>query len=104
MAAAATAAAIVHTVAIADAAGHDHWWSGCQIYGSTPARNAELRAGVDGKLKLSPDGKYLPLDGNGVELVGFNLNLWSGLQLLHYLFACEHNAVCDMLKAYNPTW
>lgn len=44
---------------------HDHWWSGCQIYGTTPARNRELRTGVDGKLLLSPDGKYLALDKNG---------------------------------------
>lgn len=54
-------------------ADHDHWWSGCQIYGSTPERNRELRSGVDGKLKLAntghvtSDGSYLPLDGSGVE-------------------------------------
>jgi hypothetical protein len=37
--------------------------------------------------------------------VGFNLNLWSGLQLLHYVFAKEHNSVCDMFKTHHhPTW
>jgi hypothetical protein len=36
--------------------------------------------------------------------VGFNKNLWSGLQLLHYLFVKEHNAVCDMLAANHPDW
>jgi len=36
--------------------------------------------------------------------VGFNVNLWSGLQLLHLLFHKEHNAVCDMLKQKHPDW
>lgn len=45
-------------------------WSGCQIYGSTAARNRVLRSGKDGKLKLNKDGSYLPLDEEGVELVG----------------------------------
>lgn len=40
----------------------------------------------------------------GVELVGFNLNLWSGIQLLHFLLVKEHNAVCDMLKSNHPDW
>jgi hypothetical protein len=40
----------------------------------------------------------------GVELVGFNSNLWSGIQLLHYLLVKEHNAVCDMLKSNHPDW
>jgi len=83
---------------------HDHWWSGCQIYGPSAARNGILRTGEDGKLLLNQDGSYLALDADGVELVGFNLNLWSGLQLLHYVFAKEHNSVCDMLKAHHPTW
>ncbi|WIA21634.1 hypothetical protein OEZ85_000815 [Tetradesmus obliquus] len=89
---------------------HDHWWSGCQIYGTTPDKNHELRSGVDGKLRLvnngpvTSDGTYLPLDAAGTELVGFNLNLWTGLQLLHFVFAKEHNTVCDMLRANNPTW
>lgn len=40
----------------------------------------------------------------GIELVDFNLNLWSGIQLLHYLLVKEHNAVCDMLKRNHPDW
>lgn len=83
---------------------HDHWWSGSQIYGSTPASNRKLRTGVDGKMLLNNEGTYLSLDENGVEKVGFNVNLWSGLQLLHLLFHKEHNAVCDMLKQKHPDW
>jgi hypothetical protein len=89
---------------------HDHWWSGAQIYGTTPERAREIRSGIDGKLRIAnngpvtSDGTYLPLDANGTELVGFNLNLWSGIQLLHFVFAKEHNVVCDMLKANNPSW
>eukprot|EP00775_Hariotina_reticulata_P000236 gene236-440_t len=89
---------------------HDHWWSGCQIYGTTPERAKEIRSHVDGKIKLTSkgpvtsDGSYLPLDSDGKELVGFNLNLWSGLQLLHYLFAKEHNTICNMLKQKHPEW
>lgn len=83
---------------------HDMWWSGAQIYGTTPERNAQLRTGQGGQLLLNPDGTYLALDEQGVELVGFNSNLWSGIQLLHYLLVKEHNAVCDMLKSNHPDW
>jgi hypothetical protein len=89
---------------------HDHWWSGAQIYGTTPEKAREIRSEIDGKLKIAnngpvtSDGTYLPLDTAGTELVGFNLNLWSGIQLLHFVFAKEHNYVCDMLKAINPSW
>jgi hypothetical protein len=63
-------------------------WSGCQIYGSTAERNGLLRSKVDGKLKLRADGNYLPLDDDGVELVGSE----GILQCL--LRACEPAASC----------
>jgi hypothetical protein len=82
------------------------WWDASQVYGSTEERNRELRAGEDGKLKLE-DGR-LPEETNkalrGVDLTGFNDNYWIGLSIMHTLFAREHNAICDMLKAHNPTW
>jgi hypothetical protein len=47
-------------------ADHDHWWSGAQLYGTTPERNKELRTGKGGKMLLNPDGTYLALDAAGV--------------------------------------
>ena len=68
------------------------------FYGGDPAKQAELRAGAGGKLKLTDDGR-LPLDENGFDLTGNNNNWWIGLSVLHSVFAREHNAVCDMLAA-----
>jgi hypothetical protein len=82
------------------------WWDASQVYGSTEERNRELRSGEDGKLRME-DGR-LPEETNkalrGVDLTGFNDNYWIGLSIMHTLFAREHNAICDMLKAHNPTW
>jgi hypothetical protein len=83
------------------------WWDGSQLYGSTEERNRELRSGEDGKLKLTAAAR-LPEETNkdlhGVDLTGFSDNWWVGLCLMHTLFAREHNAICDMLKAHHPTW
>jgi Animal haem peroxidase len=83
-----------------------HWWDGSQIYGSSEARNRELRAGEDGKMLLEdgrlPNERGAALDG--VDLTGFNDNYWIGLSLLHTLFVAEHNAICDYLKGHYPTW
>ena len=82
------------------------WWDGSQLYGSTEERNHQLRSGEDGKLRLE-DGR-LPeetrADLHGVDETGFSDNYWVGLSIMHTLFAREHNAVCDMLKAHHPTW
>ncbi|MFZ2649313.1 MAG: peroxidase family protein [Burkholderiaceae bacterium] len=80
-----------------------HWWDGSQIYGSDQATQDRLRSGVDGKLRLNDDGT-LPLDRKGIEETGFTRNWWVGLTMLHTLFAREHNAVCDHLKAAYPAW
>jgi hypothetical protein len=83
------------------------WWDGSQLYGSTEERNRELRSGEDGKLKMTAEGR-LPeetnKDLNGVALTGFSDNWWVGLEVMHTLFAREHNAICDMLKGHNPSW
>jgi hypothetical protein len=83
------------------------WWDGSQLYGSTEERNRELRAGEDGKLKMSDDHR-LPEETNaalhGVDETGFADNYWVGLSVMHTLFAREHNAICDMLKGHYPTW
>jgi Animal haem peroxidase len=82
------------------------WWDGSQLYGSTEKRNQELRASEDGKLRLEhgrlPEETSKAL--HGVDLTGFSDNWWVGLAIMHTLFAREHNAICDMLKAHNPSW
>ncbi len=78
-----------------------HWWDGSQIYGSDQKTQNKIRSNVDGKLILNKDGT-LPLDKNGIAITGFSGNWWVGLELLHTLFAREHNAICDKLKNQYP--
>ena len=80
-----------------------HWWDGSQIYGSDQATVDRLRSHRDGKLRLNPDGT-LPVDSRGVEDTGFVRNWWIGLAMLHTIFAREHNAICDHLRAAHPDW
>ena len=76
-----------------------HWWDASQIYGIDPTTAIKRRTGTDGKIRVGSDGK-LPLDpALGVDLTGFNDNWWIGLSMLHGLFALEHNAICERLKA-----
>jgi Animal haem peroxidase len=96
-----------------------HWWDASQLYGSNPARRDLLRSRVDGKLRLVSG--LLPVEGReptpderaaghafdddvGNDLTGFNDNYWVGLSAMHTLFAHEHNAICDRLKAAHPDW
>ena len=84
-----------------------HWWDGSQLYGSDEATTARLRGLTSkGKLKLETEhGQEFLLRGpDGISDTGFNSNWWVGLELMHTLFALEHNAICDMLAAANPTW
>lgn len=88
-----------------------HWWDASQIYGSDAARMAAVRKGngkgnpSGGRLWLDKDG-LLPLDTSisldNVEFTGVNGNWWSGLSVLHTLFAREHNAIADRLKIDHP--
>ncbi len=78
------------------------WWDGSQIYGSDQATQDRVRSFVDGKLKMS-NGR-LPTDARGIDDTGFNKNWWVGLSMFHHLFALEHNAICDRLKAVYPDW
>jgi hypothetical protein len=84
---------------------NSHWWDAGQIYGSSRARQMQVRSGADGKIKVDRDG-MLPADPGreGADLTGFNDNWWVGLSLLHNLFAREHNVICDALKARYPAW
>ena len=81
-----------------------HWWDGSQIYGSDPAVAAKLRSGEGGKLNVDAM-KMLPVDPeSGVHLSGFTENWWVGLAMLHTLFTCEHNHICDVLANEHPDW
>lgn len=82
-----------------------HWWDGSQLYGSSQEKQHRLRA-QDGSGKLRIEEKRLPADPDrrGVDLTGFNDNWWAGLNLMHTLFALEHNAICDRLKEAYPDW
>ena len=78
------------------------WWDASQIYGSDAKTQASVRAHVDGKLNVGPDG-LLPVDPKlAVEITGVNGNWWLGLDLMHTLFTLEHNAICDHLKREYP--
>jgi hypothetical protein len=80
-----------------------HWWDASGIYGSTLEKQRRLRTFVDGKLVLK-DGR-LPLDPQtGFALTGFAENWWIGLGMLHTLFTAEHNAICERLKSFHPSW
>jgi hypothetical protein len=81
-----------------------HWWDGSQVYGSSPAAQASLRTGREGKVLVSPAGRLGVDPVTGLEITGFTENGWVGLSLLHGLFALEHNAICDHLKHHHPTW
>ena len=83
---------------------NSHWWDGSNIYGSTKAEQDILRTGKDGKIKVQDDGRLFFDETTGTEITGSRDNLWVGLSLLHSLFAREHNAICDMLKAEHADW
>ena len=83
---------------------NSHWWDGSQIYGCDPVGAARLRTGQGGMLKVEPT-KLLPVDPEtGIHLSGFSDNWWIGLAMLHTLFTCEHNHVCEVLAREHPSW
>jgi hypothetical protein len=83
------------------------WWDNSQIYGSSEAVTKSLRdKHPDGKLELTKKGResFLPRDASGNVLTGFNNNWWIGMEMLHTLFALEHNSICDMLREKHSDW
>jgi Animal haem peroxidase len=81
-----------------------HWWDSSQIYGDSPIAGMKYRCGQEGKLRIDPKTKLIPLDPTGVEKTGLTSNWWLGLSLLHNLFTLEHNAICDHLLQAFPEW
>lgn len=75
-----------------------HWWDGSQIYGSNKQIQNKVRSGVDGKLKLGPNG-LIPITTQAMSEPG----AWLGLALFFNLFTLEHNAICDHLHAAYPS-
>ncbi len=81
-----------------------HWWDGAQIYGSNAEAQAKVRTRVDGKIHLEnnlfhPEAEALK-EMRSASLAGW----WVGVELCFTLFALEHNAICDDLKAHYPEW
>ena len=74
-----------------------HWWDGSQIYGSNQEIQNRVRSGMEGKLKVGPNG-LIPVSPEALQEPGS----WLGLALLFNLFTLEHNAICDRLKTEYP--
>jgi hypothetical protein len=84
--------------------GNSHWWDGSQIYGCDNETCGKLRTGEGGKLRVEPTN-LLPVDPvTGLNITGFNDNWWIGLAMLHTIFTCEHNHLCDVLAKEHRTW
>ncbi|KAK6082883.1 peroxidase family protein [Seiridium cupressi] len=84
-----------------------HWWDGSQIYGSSEEATRQLRSKChDGKMEVNLVGgaEFLPRGADNIPLTGFNENWWLGLELLHTLFALEHNSICSQLQLTHPSW
>jgi hypothetical protein len=81
-----------------------HWWDGSQIYGSDPVVAAKLRTGEGGKLRTQGTNMLAVDPETGIHLSGFTENWWLGLAMLHTVFTCEHNHICDLLAKEYPTW
>jgi hypothetical protein len=83
------------------------WWDGSQIYGSSEVVTQSLRTrDPDGKLILAEESMqaFLQRDIAGNPRTGFSDNWWTGMEMLHTLFAMEHNAICDTIRASHPDW
>jgi Animal haem peroxidase len=80
-----------------------HWWDASAIYGSDPDTTSSLRLLEGGKLQM--ENRRLPVKGSTkIASTGFSTNWWIGLELLHTVFALEHNAICDRLQLEFPNW
>jgi len=84
------------------------WWDASQVYGETDDETLRLRSDCTDPAnpKLCPFG-HLYLDKNGflptnpstgATVSGFTDNWWLGLEILHTLFAKEHNEICDHIR------
>ena len=86
-----------------------HWWDASQIYGSDIATIKKVRTNPltgellpHGKIAVDEKNRRLYYGKDGVPITGFTDNWWVGLELIHSLFAMEHNAVVDRLMKTYP--
>ena len=96
-----------------------HWWDASQIYGNNQATINKVRTNpVTGKpydensatwgfiaVDMQKRQLYYEKDQNGrptTPITGFHDNWWVGLELIHSLFAMEHNYVAKELRQKNP--
>jgi Animal haem peroxidase/Catalase len=80
-----------------------HWWDCSQIYGDGSKQLRE-RQGNTLLATLALDGGLIPREDDGKPRTGRTQNWWVGLEVLHAVFAREHNAICRLLRAENPGW
>ena len=79
------------------------WWDASFLYGNTSAQLANSRLGRGGLFKLNdgvPD--TLPVDKNGVHLIGDNKNSWVGVAILQEIFVKEHNYIATKIAEQHP--
>ena len=78
-----------------------HWWDASQLYGSNIEFQQQVRSGIDGKVRLEESNMVTgKMAFHQFEVAGW----WVGLGLMFTLFALEHNAICDRLKAEYGAW
>jgi hypothetical protein len=80
-------------------------WDMSNIYGSSFARQMQVRSLHDGKMKIGADGRLLEdPEKPGLPLTGFNDNMTPLLAMYHTIWTLEHNAVADAVKSEHPDW
>ncbi len=93
-----------------------HWWDASHIYGSDEATIVRVRTnpetgapydadpGTLGFIAVDMKNRHLYYDSENLPITGFNDNWWLGLDMIHSLFAMEHNDIAKQLQINNPTW
>ena len=79
-----------------------HWWDASQVYGSTPQFQQAIRV-EDGRVRIDARG-LIDVDPELIRASGGADGWWLGLELMHTIFMCEHNAICERLRAAYPSW
>jgi hypothetical protein len=54
--------------------------------------------------EVGKERRFIPRAEDGTPKTGFSDNWWLGVEMLHTLFALEHNAICDKIRKGHPNW